>query len=479
MEPVPELPSRWSIPKQLLWGKAGLGLLLVVLIGGASLAVFRKADHAKDMVDPIRARNQGRPIPVRTALVAESEVEQVIGATAVTIPSATAVVRIGASRGLNASNPDSDIVLKSVRVHDGERVRAGQVLFELEDTVFQEVVQQKEAALATARAELERIKQSVELNEAVRTLTLASAEAGIKFRNEDLQTRKMEYETLERLNRSKSATNFEYFESRSKYSQARFDLATAELNLQLARNQIQLGQLQDRSNLAKATNDFEVARIDVAVAKHDVDRCRIKSPIDGFLGKVDVVPGTVVAVSQPLAQVFHLDPIFVRMDFPQERLDEVALNQTAEIVLDSYPKETFTGKVIRILPEVKPDLRVMPVIMEVSNPGNRIKPGISGFVRLRITRVTRTVPALAVIERGGKAVAFRIEDGRARLREVRTGPLIESGVMEVRDGLGPGDEVVVFHSNFYRHGGALVSKNGYLLDNDAVDVEWRRWTRRE
>jgi multidrug efflux pump subunit AcrA (membrane-fusion protein) len=459
-------------PRWLLAAAVGL------TIGGV-LAIFLKANRAKDLVDPIRARQQGRPIPVRTAQVVEGDVEQVIGATGVTMPSLLASVRIGPSRGLNASAPESDIILRQVLVQDGQHVNAGQVLFQLEDDMFQQVQRQREAAVARARAELERAQDAVVLNEKTRSVAVTSAENGLHYRTEDLHTRRSEFETLEKLHRVKAVSDFVYFEGRSAYSKARFELSVAERNLELARNQRRIGELMDRRDFAKATNDLEMARIDLSMARHDVERCRICSPIGGFVGKVDVVAGTVVSVAQPLTQVLQLDPILVRMDFPQERLDDVAIGQQADIVLDSFSKESFTGKVIRILPQVKPDLRVMAVIIELTNSGERIKPGISGFVRLRVSRRARTVPALAVVERGGKAIAFRIEDGRARMREVTTGPLLETGIVEVRSGLEPGDEVVVFHSNFYRHGGSLVSRSGYLLDNDLVDVDWRKWARRE
>ena len=49
---------------------------------------------------------------------------------------------------------------------------------------------------------------------------------------------------------------------------------------------------------------------------------------------------------------------------------------------------------------------------------------------------------------------------------------------EVQSGLAPGDEVVIFH-NFYRHTQALARRDCYLEDNDLVDVNWRKWARRE
>jgi hypothetical protein len=97
---------------------------------------------------------------------------------------------------------------------------------------------------------------------------------------------------------------------------------------------------------------------------------------------------------------------------------------------------------------------------------------------MRVTSKVTTVPATALFEHGNKAMVFRIEDGRARAREVHTGPLVETGLRRVIDGLTMGDEVVIFH-RFYRHAGSLTAHNSYLQDNDLVDADWKRWTRRE
>jgi RND family efflux transporter MFP subunit len=186
----------------------------------------------------------------------------------------------------------------------------------------------------------------------------------------------------------------------------------------------------------------------------------------------------VVGNDQDLTKVLRLDPIHVRLDFPQERLDEVAQGQEVEVVLDSFRKETFAGTVIRISPRVEPQFRVCPVVVEVKNPGNRIKAGVSGYARLKVNKKSLAVPATALIERERRAMVFRVEDGRARIREVVTGHRLDTGLVEVLRGLTSGDEVVVFH-NFYRHAGELTRGDAYLKDDDLVDVDWRKWAGRE
>jgi RND family efflux transporter MFP subunit len=430
-----------------------------------------------DLEDPSRARKQGRPIPVRTAQVTAGPIEQTIGATAITAASHECVIRaLAQSRGLNTT----DIILKAVRVREGDHVHQGQVLFEIEDDVRGNVVKQREAALAAAKAELERVKQAVAYNHRIRNLDLASAEANLKYRTEDLDNRKQALDIFAQLRRDKAANVLEYQDARSKHAQARFDLSEAERILQRAQDALSVGLLRDKEDVAKSESNVVAAAIDFEEGQRDVAWCQIKSALDGFIdSKVDVVAGQVLAVTSGLARVIQLNPIHVRLDFPQERMGDVFVGQKAEVVLDSFPKETFAGTVVRISPIVNPQLRVFPVVVELPNPDYRIKAGISGFVRVHVTKTATTVPSTAVIQHGTKAMVFRVEDGRARLREVRCKHLAELGALEVTDGLRAGDEVVIYHSNFYRHWGELGKRDCYLQDNDPVDVDWRKWARRE
>src|SRR5262249_49773401 len=157
---------------------------------------------------------------------------------------------------------------------------------------------------------------------------------------ESLDNRKLVYETLTRIYKDKASTNLEVTEARARYIQAQFELTAAEQNLQKSRDNMKLGALKDQEALAKAANDVEIARVALEIAQHDVDRCRLKSPLDGFADRVNLVPGQAVGSDQDLTKVLRLDPIHLRLDFPQERLDEVAVGQEVEVVLDSFRKDT-------------------------------------------------------------------------------------------------------------------------------------------
>jgi RND family efflux transporter MFP subunit len=431
---------------------------------------------AKDVSDPERTRAKGKPTPVRTALVSEAQVEQIVGATAMTVPSETIPIVIGES----AKYLVSEVRLRDVHVREGDFVHKGDLLFVQEDKESKQRLIQAQSAFDYAEVDLTRIKEQVSYNQKLRELMLAKAEALLLYRKEALDYLKKADDVVQELFKAKSASVLEMYDAITKHAQARYEISDAEREIEKARIEMVLGDLKDRAEIAQATAMLEVKRLDLSSAQNDLDRHQIKSPTDGVIdfATFEMRPGTVVAVNSTLVEVLKIDPIQVRVDYPQERLDELAMGQEAEVVLDSFPKETFAGTVVRISPTVNSQLRVLSVLVELPNPNHRIRPGISGFARLKSRKKVVIVPATAVLEHGSKSMVFRVEEGHARVREVQTGYPAKPGELEVKSGLQPGDEVVIYH-DFYPNARRLTKAGGYLQDNDPVDVNWRKWARRE
>lgn len=211
----------------------------------------------------------------------------------------------------------------------------------------------------------------------------------------------------------------------------------------------------------------KTAEVDLGLAKRDLALCMIKSPLDGVIEEIDVAPQMRLNGDASLAVVHQLDPIYVQMDYPMEHCDALDEGQTAEVILDAFPQDKFTGKVVRVSPVVSTKTRVVPVLIEVPNPGNRIRAGISGYVRVTGERATGTaVPSIAVIRKQQKAMVVRVEDNRAKIQEVRTGPVVQAGYIEVLDGVNEGDEIVVFGQDS-------------VQQDDVVNADWQEWSHRE
>jgi RND family efflux transporter MFP subunit len=453
--------------------------VLILALLGTTVGLYLQAQYAQDISDPERARRRGRPIPVRTELVTEQEIEEVIGATALTYASEIAPVQFGMSRRINTSGPNSDLLVKKVFVHEGDVVSQGQPLFEVDDSLLKQTVEECEALLTSAQAKLQRVREQVKCNPRFRGLDLEAAQDLVSFRGEDQKRREDELNAYHKLlKRETAASNFQVLDAYSALLQARYSHSDAKRNLEKTTQAIPIGELHDKEDLAAALNNVLAAQVALTEAQRDLERARVTSPLDGVVGTQDIVAGTYIAANTVLTNVFKLDPLFVRLDFPQERIDTLAIDQQVQVVLDSFPQESFAGKVIRIAPRVDPKLRVLGVVVEVSNSSQRIKSGISGFARVSAKRKAVVAPVAAVLQQSNRAMVFRVENGRAQSREVQVGRATEGDLLPVMRGLSPGDEVVVFH-NFYWNTGRLTTADGYLKDNDPVDPNWRKWARRE
>jgi len=220
-----------------------------------------------------------------------------------------------------------------------------------------------------------------------------------------------------------------------------------------------------------ATVDLENARASLDSARFEYARCleqmttirqnlkytTVSSPLAGVIKDRNVNPGEMVQDGDLLFTVGRIDSIYVVANVAQEKLSRVNIGQEAEIVFDSFPHEVITGYVGKIDPSTDLETRTFRTYIKVKNPQLRFKPGLSAYARLKYQHYSLTIPSLAVIERGGEAIVFVVENSRVHLRPVKVqpGPLGKSKVIE---GLKEGEEVVYY---------GLKS----LKDNDTVDAK--------
>ena len=217
--------------------------------------------------------------------------------------------------------------------------------------------------------------------------------------------------------------------------------------------------------LATAKAQLSAATFAQQLAEKDLELSTIRAPFDGVVGEMLATPGAHLTNSSPLCTVFQLHPLLVKVDFPIERLGVVKVGDAMEITFDSYPEEQHFGKVVSISPNARSQTRVLNVFVELPNSDLHLKGGITGYARLQRAKRSVTVPRTAVINRKGRSMVFKVVGDKARLTEVKTGPMLVDGELELIEGLYPGDEVVVFGHD-------------ELEDGAPVNKDWLRWANR-
>jgi multidrug resistance efflux pump len=344
---------------------------------------------------------------VRTPLPGDTKVPRVVGGACLTTPWKEVTLRSDASRTIGTSETNvaspGGMVIKRVLVRHGERVRAGQILMELDDRAFVVAACGWKALLAAAAKDLEYRQEVLKPNRAVRKLEVARCETEVNYRTVDLDNRTKMLKAEQELANTRVVTQFDLFDIQSRKVEAEYSVAVAKDNLLRARVKLTIGDLTDQYDLAQAMAKRDETATGLALVRRSIDSCHLVSPLDGFVEKVDVVAAQVIQPGMALMEIVSLDPISVIMDFPAEHMAELAVGQKAEVVLVSSPKETFQGKVVALLPRVNPNTRTLPVYIELNNPGNRIKAGVSGFARVSSDIDLTTGPATG----NGKGLAIR------------------------------------------------------------------------
>jgi multidrug efflux pump subunit AcrA (membrane-fusion protein) len=174
------------------------------------------------------------------------------------------------------------------------------------------------------------------------------------------------------------------------------------------------------------------------------EKAPIESPLAGIVGRVYVDIGQNVNAGIPVALVVNTDKVKISLDIPEKYIPKVSLGQDANIMVDAYPEQVFSGQVTKISPVVNLDNRTAPLEITIENPEQRLKSGMFARVSLIIEKHL-SVPVIfkeAILGKGVDTYVYIVENNKAVMKKVTLG--IHSGVYyEVRQGLKEGDAVVI------------------------------------
>lgn len=179
----------------------------------------------------------------------------------------------------------------------------------------------------------------------------------------------------------------------------------------------------------------------------------IRAPIDGIVSHRFIKLGNTLAVNQPTFHIADLDPLLAHLHVPEREYRMLAAEQSAVVEVDALAGHQFPAHIDRIGPTVDPATGTFKVTIEVDDPEQQLKPGM--FSRVNVVYDTHAdallIPRVALVDDDTSAAVYVIEDNRAHRRDVRTG-FVDSGRIEILEGLSGGDEVVVIGQNGLRDG---------------------------
>ncbi len=171
----------------------------------------------------------------------------------------------------------------------------------------------------------------------------------------------------------------------------------------------------------------------------------LRSPHDGVVIAKHATEGMKVDSGMQVYRIADLSKVWAMVTLYEYQLPYVEVGQSATMSLSYLPGQRFEGKVIYIYPYLSDKTRQVDVRLEFDNTAGLLKPGMYATVELHSTlaRDRTLAPRSAIIDTGERKVAFvSLGEGRFEPRNVQTGAEAQDGMIEVLDGLKPGEKVV-------------------------------------
>jgi RND family efflux transporter MFP subunit len=190
-----------------------------------------------------------------------------------------------------------------------------------------------------------------------------------------------------------------------------------------------------------AQSRFRVAEAAVREAETLHGYTTIDAPFPGTITRKYADVGDLAAPGKPLLEIEDARSLRFEADVPEAVVGRLSPGQTLPVRVAAVPAELL-GTIVEISPAADPGSRTFLVKLDLpSSPA--LRAGQFGRVGMPVgTSTALRVPSSAVIVRGQMEIVFLVDDGKARLRIVKTGKRVGDDV-EIVSGLDAGEKIVV------------------------------------
>jgi len=210
---------------------------------------------------------------------------------------------------------------------------------------------------------------------------------------------------------------------RADLEKARVDLRNTEISLNRQKSLAAQG-LSPQADLDAATAQHDIAQAQVAQAtaalsqsETNLGYTKIFSPIDGVVAARQYDVGQTVAASFQAPTLFtiaqDLTKMQIQADVDQADIGRIQMGQSTHFTVDAYPDEQFEGKIaqIRLNATVNQNVVTYPVIIEVPNPDEKLRPNMTANVTIDVAEVAD------VLRVPNAALRFRPADEEGAAKE--------------------------------------------------------------
>jgi len=398
---------------------------------------------ANQSTAPARGAGGKQSIPVAATAVKRGDITSTFALTGTVTPAQQA----------NLSSVISGAVTQ-VNAQIGQRVHAGQLLVQIDNSTYAAQLQQDEAALASAQAKLAQTRANDIGNSSTSNANLQSAQVAYDTAAANLRRNQ---QLLAQGYVSQSAVD----QAQQLYSQAQAQLRSAQIAAQNANLDSQ-GTTAGQADIKNAEAAVAQAQASINFVQSQLAQSSITAPFDGIVTQRNVDPGTLSGPNQTVMQVSQLDPIFVNIGIPDEDLKYVAPGRTTRIAIDSLPNRAWTGRIKYLNSAASQGTLSYLARIAIANPDDVLKAGMvanATFVQAA-HRDVLLVPRVAVAQTESGNVVYIVADGKAKVVPIHLGVETQDVAEISGHGIAAGTRVITQRPDSLQDGSLVTVVSG-------------------
>jgi ABC exporter DevB family membrane fusion protein len=403
-------------------------LILIIIIAFIAFQVTsriyeQKKTEEEGVVIPQEQQEeqQVRIVPVQTGRVQEGDIRLFLTVSGAIEPRET--VRV---------YPKSVGQVKELLVKEGDIVQKDDILMRLDDEQIRLQVAQARATLDSAQASLEKVKAGARPQE------ISQAEAAVRQTKINLDSARENYQRMEKLFSEGAVAEQQFEQAKNQFEIAEAQYQSADESYKLVTE----GAAEQDIKAVEA--QVRQAQSALELAQSQLNNTIVRAPINGSITSVTAKTGEIVSSAVPLLVIVDTSELYLVTGISEKDVGSVYIGQEAEVFIDAFPQNTFSGEVTFKGVMVDPSTKTMEIKIRINNYDIEIPPGV--FARANITTREKTntliVPSSALVRKRDGLYAFIVEEDTAKQRLVDTG-ISQGNQVEVLQGLEKDEEVVV------------------------------------
>lgn len=278
--------------------------------------------------------------------------------------------------------------VRAVKVVEGERVQAGDILVVLADA-------QERAKVAAAKAKLKRLQAELALLKAGASKEkIALAQQRVATARERLQYARQEANRLETAYERNAVSAATYQKAAGAAAVQREQLAAAKRKLELVSAKARPKQI------AALKAEIEAQKAQLKLYRNQLKYTRLRAPIDGRVVSDSLLfaRGDFLERGEQIASIIQAKELLARVKMPAFTIGEFSPGSEADVKIWGYPATTFDGRVVHIAPVAEQGdygkiIRVLVALGE--NASDKLQPGLTGQAKIE----GKVYPAIIVFTR--------------------------------------------------------------------------------